>query len=608
MAKILYAGSASDFVVATTTVLASPSGTVDVLKMNPGASLEAWNAGESGSQITDILLFTGSDTVGSYTTPGGAAPSGVFPAESSSTFLFWAEDTFDEVFVVGAGLGATTAQRWVARPINDTARLLALEALDPIGSAEKGAALGVAPLDSGGLVDASYLPAAGVSGVIDITSPVGGTESGHVVLSTADMGAVPTARTISPGTALTGGGDLTANRTLNVVLGTSAGQAAEGNHTHGGFTTSPRPIFAQVLSTDAPTEWKTAAAADPYTWVCDGTNDEVQIQAALDAAAPRVGASAPYNPGSPASARSIGMVQLGGGRFNIGAAGLVMHNATHLNGAGLASTELRAVSCNQTGLIRLSAATDHLVHLSNFYMQGNSGGGGTCSAIHFNMTGGANTSTYPDANPDSDHLIENLYIFGFDANTARNGIWLQAGSGDHNRGNIVRNIQMRGNYANPGGVGIYFNGASDSYIEACHLGGYNVGYQIAGGNTKLIGNKSFYSNQYGVWVTSGRALISGHESQDDDTGLFLDGVPATCTGLVVDTSNASGIQVSNDRQQIIGFNIFNRGGGRYATTVKGLWYDGAFTNCAIIGNVENSAITTPISGTPATGTNMVTVS
>jgi hypothetical protein len=46
----------------------------------------------------------------------------------------------------------------------------------------------------------------------------------------ADLaGKVPTGRTISAGTGLTGGGDLTANRTLAVTYGTTAGTAAQGN-------------------------------------------------------------------------------------------------------------------------------------------------------------------------------------------------------------------------------------------------------------------------------------------------------------------------------------------------------------------------------------------
>lgn len=55
---------------------------------------------------------------------------------------------------------------------------------------------------------------------------------GSDALSPADIGAVPTGRTISAGSGLTGGGDLSANRTLAVDFGTTAGKVAEGNHGH----------------------------------------------------------------------------------------------------------------------------------------------------------------------------------------------------------------------------------------------------------------------------------------------------------------------------------------------------------------------------------------
>jgi hypothetical protein len=51
----------------------------------------------------------------------------------------------------------------------------------------------------------------------------------HAMPSASDVGAVPTARTITAGTGLTGGGDLTADRTLSVSYGTTSGTAAQGN-------------------------------------------------------------------------------------------------------------------------------------------------------------------------------------------------------------------------------------------------------------------------------------------------------------------------------------------------------------------------------------------
>lgn len=57
-------------------------------------------------------------------------------------------------------------------------------------------------------------------------------QTGSVVLSATDVGAAPSTRTITAGTGLTGGGDLSANRTLTLDIGTGASQAAAGNHVH----------------------------------------------------------------------------------------------------------------------------------------------------------------------------------------------------------------------------------------------------------------------------------------------------------------------------------------------------------------------------------------
>jgi len=590
MAKILYAGTASDFVVTTVTVPASAGGTVDVLKLNPGASLEAWDAGAAGSQITDVALFTGS-----YTTAGGAAPSGIFPAETSSTFLFWAEDTLDAVYVTGQGQGVLGGQRWLARPVNDVARLRALEALDPIGSAEKAAALGVASLDATGKVPTAQLPA-GTGGVESVN-----TLTGAVTLTEANTGFVPNTRSVNVGPGMTGGGNLTTNRTIALVYGSAAGTVSEGNHTHGGFTTGPRPVKMQVLSVDAPIEWRNAAAADPYTLACSGTTDNgPTINTAVDFAAP----FQTRNAGMPASAKQLGTVEFSAGRYYIGATGVKTRTGVRLQGQGKL-TELRAVNCNQPGMISLASPSDHLCEIANMYLWGNSGSGGTCSAVKFDRTASGNTSSYPDTNPDSDDLLENLYIDEF-RGAGRNGVWMYSTGTANNRGNILRNLQIR-DCVN--GFGVILDGASDCFIEGCHVGGSgDTAFRIAGGNTKMTGNKSFYSDNCGVWVTSGRVNIVGHEAQDDSTGVFLDGVPGTAVGLVLDTCDVAGLRVSNDRIQAVGFNAFVRGGGRYATQQRGIWYDGTFTNCAIIGNVENANMTTPISGTVPTGTNFVTVS
>ena len=590
MAKILYAGSASDFVVSTTTVLASPSGTADVLKLNPGASLEAWTAGTGGSQVTDLALFAGS-----YTTPGGAAPSGIFTAETSSTFLVWAEDTLDALYVCGQGVGVSGGQRWLVRPVNDTARLRALEALDPIPDADRGVAGGVATLDPvTGKVPSGQLPA-GTGGVDSVNG-----DTGVVVLDATDVGAVPTARKVTatgPYLSQTATGALSSDVAVSANVGTAAGTLAIGNHTHGGFTTSPRPVKVQVLTAGAPTEWRTAAASDPYTLLLTGTNDGVIMNQAVDLAAPLQS----RNAGMPAAAVQAGMVEISGGEVFISTTQIKARTAVTIKGQGK-GTRIKSAGCNQPGVITLANPNDHLVELADFWLDGNSGSGGSCSGINFDMTSSGTTGGYPDSNPDSDHYIHNLYITGFNSSTSRHAVYLHANSGDNNRGNIIESLQIRGTYT--GGAGIYFSAATDSFISNCHIGGMNYGYWIATGNTKISNCKSFYSQTAGFYFTSGRGIITGCESQDDETGYYFDASPYTASGLVADSANQAGIRVSTNELVISGFSIFNRGGVgsgiRFETSQRGLWYDALYNDINLMGNVKAANTTTAIAGTPPT--------
>lgn len=72
--------------------------------------------------------------------------------------------------------------------------------------------------------------------------------------------------TVSAGTGLTGGGDLSANRTLSVNFGTTAGTVAEGNHTHASATVSDAGFMSAADKTklDGIATAATANQADAY--------------------------------------------------------------------------------------------------------------------------------------------------------------------------------------------------------------------------------------------------------------------------------------------------------------------------------------------------------
>lgn len=72
---------------------------------------------------------------------------------------------------------------------------------------------------------------------------------GGDALAPSDIGAVPTTRTVSAGTGLTGGGDLSTDRTLAVAYGTSAGTAAQGNDAR--LSDARTPKFPRVTFSNA---------------------------------------------------------------------------------------------------------------------------------------------------------------------------------------------------------------------------------------------------------------------------------------------------------------------------------------------------------------------
>jgi len=104
-----------------------------------------------------------------------------------------------------------------------------------IQASEKAQPDGVATLGSDGLVSTSQLPASATPpdasttarGMIQLSGDLGGTATSPTVPGLAAKAAAAT--TISAGTGLTGGGDLTSSRSLAVSFGTAAGTVAAGD-------------------------------------------------------------------------------------------------------------------------------------------------------------------------------------------------------------------------------------------------------------------------------------------------------------------------------------------------------------------------------------------
>lgn len=130
---------------------------------------------------------------------GGVVPSAQIPAIAVTDFLGGVADEAGMLALVGE------PGDWTIRADTSTAWVIT----------------GVDPSILAGWTE---LPGAGGGDVTSVN-----TQTGAVVLAASDVGAVPTARTITAGSYLTGGGDLTANRTVAASVGTTAGTLAAGD-------------------------------------------------------------------------------------------------------------------------------------------------------------------------------------------------------------------------------------------------------------------------------------------------------------------------------------------------------------------------------------------
>jgi hypothetical protein len=353
------------------------------------------------------------------------------------------------------------------------------------------------------------------------------------------------------------------------------------------------PWVCLVVSADAPSAYRTAATAmGGNVFVCDGTADQVQIQAAIDLAA----ALASRNDTSPVGAQQWGVVQLSGGRFNI-SSGINCRTGVRVTGAGWL-TELRAVSCTSAGMFQLASVNEHLIQLANLLLEGDGASGGSCSAIDFVMTNSTNAGVakYPSSDPDAYHKLCDLYIRGFDGTSGRHGIRLWCDSTANQRGWIIDRIQMR----LISGDGIHVKSSSDGYISNVHMGTVGGdGFVIDTSNVKMTNNKAFYVDGWALDWSSDQGVCTAFEAQDSAKGVRAAGRQSTLAGIIIDCCETDGLLVEASRQSITGLSV-SKAGGRYtgmALGVRFLSSDGT----SMVGTVASTDISARISGVPGSG-------
>jgi hypothetical protein len=360
----------------------------------------------------------------------------------------------------------------------------------------------------------------------------------------------------------------------------------------GGTYSSPTLI---VASNDAP-----QAVKDSADYECTGTNDHVEIQQAIDAAAGTQG-------GVDSGLDGIGHVILTAGRYDI-ASTVIMKTGVWLQGQGQL-TEFKASSSITSGteVVGIEDSNVHYSKLSDFWINGN-GTSGDVHGIHYDATGGGDFSVRPDTNPDSYNRIENMFISdcksGSSGASGRHGIWMEGNSGGSRASKLIGNhIWIVDGY------GIWMDGTSD-----CHLSDNTVntdssvaenagshGFVINGGNTQVIGCKAYYCEGHGFEVRSSRVMLVNCVAQDngnwgfnvtngycsiiggqaDSNGRLWNGL-----GAVGQDSLGGGGLITNQKIVIQGLHIFDRVQPGSLRQSIGMQFTGAITRSLISARVE----------------------
>jgi hypothetical protein len=267
---------------------------------------------------------------------------------------------------------------------------------------------------------------------------------------------------------------------------------------------SARSALAVVYASTVPSGVKPSATdAAQFVWVCDGTADDVEINAALSAIA----------------AQGRGKVQLVGNLFSISAT-IAMQTGVWLSGEGM-GTILSAATAINEGVITLADNTVHATKLSDLSINGT---GKAVHGIHYlEDTAGLFTST-PSTSPDPAHIIDSLYIYSCGTATFGGyGMWMQ---GSALRAGKYSNIRI----LDCSGGGVFCDLSPDSHytnIECGSCGKNGPAYSevitapighafyVSGSNNMFTQCKGWYARGAGFYNKGVRNQYVNCQAQDN---------------------------------------------------------------------------------------------
>lgn len=357
-----------------------------------------------------------------------------------------------------------------------------------------------------------------------------------------------------------------------------------------------------VASDDAPDAVKQLA-----DYVCDGTADDVQINAAIEVASPTQANDAGQGGTDRAVAggQQRGHVILTGGEFKCSNS-ILLRTGVWLQGSG-PLTFVREInitastgSGTPTALVKNYDTYTHLTAISDMTLYGNLGSGGPGHGIY--LESGSDLDSYPNTDPDSYARIERMFIHYFSNTAGRNGIHI-AGA-PNGRGIFIDNCAIR----NHDNAGIYID-APDGCVQNCNIGGGEYGVVAAGGNYRFTNIKAWYADTAGFRFENTRTVATCLEAQDNAIGAQITAGTQIIEGLHIDNCSSIGIDIASSVNTLkLSFLMHQRSGGRYTTMTQGIDFNSGGVRQHIDGVIDATDITTPVSGTTAGSGNFMRIS
>lgn len=255
-------------------------------------------------------------------------------------------------------------------------------------------------------------------------------------------------------------------------LGAFAAPAMQAAPTGGGFATT-------VAAVNAPQSMK-----DVADFVCNGSNDQNTINAAINSMVPLGG-----------------VVLLSPGNFNCFAP-VRTRKRTSLVGSGRA-TRLVAKSDAMIAVISSRTTAEDKMEVAHLAIIGE---GRFTNGISWNITSNVG---FDEGSPDASNRISDVYV----SNVGRSGISL---SGGRNRGPMVQRVRV----LNAGQYGFNIQ-TPDGFFDQCNTGSSGLpGFRITNSNNRFTNCKAWFSDRSGFAILANRNQFTACESQDNERHGF----------------------------------------------------------------------------------------